>query len=193
MNQADLAAAMSDLGVPWKRATVVNLETRAADSRGKGHGRDAVTVQELLALAQVLDVPPPLLLADPTVGAPVPVTPEREVDPWSALLWLLGGEPLGEETARWLEAARPAVLGLQISLAVDDLLATWSRRSIKAMALPDEALPEEEAARQDRRSLQGLSSLLYALSRYQTPPPPIVARVMDRAAELDVKLPGMGV
>lgn len=58
MNQTELADAMAKLGMPWKRATVLNLELRAAESRGTRHGRDSVSVGELLGLALVLGVQP---------------------------------------------------------------------------------------------------------------------------------------
>lgn len=59
MSQANLAEALNKVGVPWKRATVVNLEARAAGSRGRSpSGRDSVSVGELLGLAEVLGVPP---------------------------------------------------------------------------------------------------------------------------------------
>lgn len=58
MSQANLAEALNKVGVPWKRATVVNLEARAAGSRGRSpSGRDSVSVGELLGLAEVLGVP----------------------------------------------------------------------------------------------------------------------------------------
>lgn len=94
MNQASLAEAMSKLGVPWKRATVVNLEKRASSSRGSGSGgRDAVTVQELLALALVFNMPPVLLLADPSeqdrIGD-VPIARDLSGDHRGVLMWLVG-------------------------------------------------------------------------------------------------------
>jgi hypothetical protein len=108
-SQADLAAAMTARGVPWKRATVVNLEKRGAGSRGDAAtGRDALTVGELLALADALGVPPVLLLADPRTGATVPVGAGREMSPDDALAWLIGVDaaaadsPHGEFMAAWL-------------------------------------------------------------------------------------------
>lgn len=47
MTAAQLAAAMTDAGTPWKRSTVTKLET------GR---RQAVTIDEAVALVQVLDV-----------------------------------------------------------------------------------------------------------------------------------------
>ena len=182
MSQTALGERMTERGSPWSRTSVAKLET------GK---RSGITVQELLALAQVFDVPPPLLLADPKTGLPVPVTPDREVAAWPALLWLLAAQPLDQESAHWMHGARPAVLGGQISQAVDQLVDEWNRRSVKAMLKPEDAPSEEETTKQDRRDLHGLSGLLSALAQYDTPPPPIPNAVISRAAQLAVKLPGV--
>jgi transcriptional regulator with XRE-family HTH domain len=57
--QEDLAAALVEVGVPWNRATVINLEARAMSSRSQSTpGRDSISVQELLGLARVLKVAP---------------------------------------------------------------------------------------------------------------------------------------
>jgi transcriptional regulator with XRE-family HTH domain len=55
LSQAALSDRLRELGSPLGRTAVVHLET------GK---RETVTVQEMLALAQALDVPPTALLAD---------------------------------------------------------------------------------------------------------------------------------
>lgn len=80
-----LATAMNGQGIPWNRTTVAKLET------GR---RESITVQELLALARVLEVPPVWLLVDAKAGTPVPIAEGVEVDPWAALLWLTGTQPL---------------------------------------------------------------------------------------------------
>ena len=95
MSQDDLAKAMSALGVPWKRATVVNLEKRGPSSRGDAAtGRDALTVGELLALALVLGVPPALLLADPRTGRSVVAVRGVSMSADVALSWITGAAPV---------------------------------------------------------------------------------------------------
>lgn len=76
---------MNEQGIPWNRTTVAKLET------GR---RESISVRELLALAVVLDVPPVWLLADPKQDGLVAIAEGLEVEPWSALLWLTGTQPL---------------------------------------------------------------------------------------------------
>lgn len=64
MSQEDLASALNDSGVAWKRAAVVNFESRAEGSRGAAPGRGAVSVGELLGLARALHVPPVRLVPE---------------------------------------------------------------------------------------------------------------------------------
>lgn len=89
MSQDGLAQEMKKLGIPWKRATVVNLEKRGSRSRGQAVGRDAVTVQELLGLALVLDAAPATLLADPRRQDKVDVG-NVKFNQWQVLGWLIG-------------------------------------------------------------------------------------------------------
>jgi transcriptional regulator with XRE-family HTH domain len=87
MSQEELGRRMSDLGCEgWGRTTVQKLEN---DRRG------SISVQELLALASVLGVPPVLLVADPRTGATVPVGAGREMSPDDALAWLVGVDAAG--------------------------------------------------------------------------------------------------
>jgi hypothetical protein len=139
MSQAGLAAAMTALGVPWKRATVVNLEKRGAGSRGDAAtGRDALTVGELLALASALDVPPVLLLADPRTDTVVSVGPGREMPPKAALGWLIGAAEVGPEhaefTAAWFRARQ----------ALED----W--KSLRRLGLRTAGMRETEQELRDR-------------------------------------------
>ncbi|QQM42827.1 helix-turn-helix domain-containing protein [Streptomyces liliifuscus] len=83
---ADLGKELSALGVPWNRSVVANFES------GR---RPAVSVQELLALALVLDVSPNSLLV-PLYSEPYQVTPEgtepqNSGDVW---MWMRGQQPL---------------------------------------------------------------------------------------------------
>jgi transcriptional regulator with XRE-family HTH domain len=82
-----LASAMKERGFAWNRTTVAKLET--------GH-RESISVQEWLALALVLDVPPVWLLIDPSGRTPTPVAEGVELDPWSALMWMIGRQVIGQ-------------------------------------------------------------------------------------------------
>lgn len=83
---AQMGEQLTALGVPWNRSVVANFES------GR---RPAVSVQELLALALVLDVAPVNLLV-PLDSEPYLVTPEgteaqNSADVW---LWMRGQRPL---------------------------------------------------------------------------------------------------
>lgn len=79
---ADLGEQLSKLGVPWNRSVVANFES------GR---RPAVSVQELLALALVLDVAPVNLLvplhSEPYQVTPKGTDPQNALDVWS---WMRG-------------------------------------------------------------------------------------------------------
>lgn len=88
---AELGKKLSALGVPWNRSVVANFES------GR---RPAVSVQELLALAYVLDVAPVNLLV-PLDSEPYRITPEgadvhSSGDVWR---WIRGEQPLPGATA----------------------------------------------------------------------------------------------
>ncbi|MEV0209420.1 helix-turn-helix domain-containing protein [Streptomyces sp. NPDC050788] len=92
LTAAELGEELAKLGVPWNRAIVTNFEL------GR---RPAVSVQEVMALALVLDVAPVNLLV-PLDSQPYRVTPEGahvqgSGDVWR---WLRGDRPLpGTQTA----------------------------------------------------------------------------------------------
>jgi transcriptional regulator with XRE-family HTH domain len=68
MTAAQLAEQMTRVGVPWKRGVVAKLESGL---------RGAVSVEELLALAYVLDVAPVHLLVPFEDEQPYQVTPTK--------------------------------------------------------------------------------------------------------------------
>lgn len=79
-----LSEEMSKVGVPWDRSIVANLE----------YGRRrTVSVEEWLALAYVLAVPPPLLLLDLDAGTDVEIVSGVVLHPWLAWEWITGEHP----------------------------------------------------------------------------------------------------
>lgn len=82
MTGAGLAERMTEIGVPWDRSIVANLEN------GR---RKTVSVVELLALARVLDVAPVHLLV-PTEDddAPYRMVPSSVVSAGRARAWIVG-------------------------------------------------------------------------------------------------------
>lgn len=191
MSQSNLADEVSELGISWKRSTVVNLETRAPDSRGRGAGRDAISVQELFALAVALDVPPVWLLADPESTDLVPLATggEREIEmqPWSALLWLVGREPLDDIPGGRYESARAALVQIQlVAQALGAIRMTEDDRT------SGRGLRAEDRPAEDERLLQQLRLPLERLAQWGYPAPPVPAEVTRRAADRGMDLPGVG-
>jgi transcriptional regulator with XRE-family HTH domain len=209
LSQEDLAVELNKVGVPWKRATVVNLETRAPGSRGKSAGRDAVTVEELLGLALVLGVPPVGLLYDLHTDEPTPITNQLDASPMEAALWTIGRRPLpgpihGDDTREsWVEGALADAWhntagaledAWEIEAAIISLesLASVRKNRLLQAYLDDEdvAHDQEAAARQDRRLLTQIQQAVKRLVNSQHPRPELPDFVLARAAELDIKLHG---
>jgi transcriptional regulator with XRE-family HTH domain len=207
MSQEDLALALNKIGVPWKRATVVNLETRAPDSRGKSRGRDAVTVEELLGLALVLGVPPVGLLYDLRASEPTPITSEVEAPPMEAALWTIGRRPLpdpirdgdipdyvlGTLTDSWYDTAGALEDASEIEAAIsslNSLIGIREHRLLRAHVDDEDVHDQEAAARMDRRLLQQIQQASKRLVNSKHHRPPLPDFVLARAEELDVKLDG---
>lgn len=97
-----LAEQMKAAGFSWSRIVVTKLET------GR---RPAVSVEEFLALAYVLDVAPVHLLVPPnTLDARYQVTPDGvEADPDEVRAWIRGQRPIGLVSPRRYFAEVPDV------------------------------------------------------------------------------------
>lgn len=177
MPGAKLAGKLAALGVPWNRTTVAKFET--------GHRR-SVTVQELLALAIALNVPPIWLLADPTTGASVPVASGVDPDPWSALLWMAGKS---DTAGDWRHSQEP----LSVVYQVVEIVAVYRKRRsdrLTTAALIDDPGHDDPALNLDERArLTALQDRLQYLvaNGYRTPALP--GDVLDRARALGVTLP----
>lgn len=193
LSQFDLAERVRSLGLPWKRATVVNLETRAPNSRGKGAGRDVVTVQELLVLALALDVPPVWLLANPESGEKVQLAANLESDPWSVLLWLIGRAALAEDPGAWWNRVAPS-LGLisAYQSAIEQLRRNQASQLLLASdpGMAEHMDTEDELAEKDRRALRALAASMTSIDRSGLTLPPVPDDIVKRASELGVQLPG---
>ncbi|MGH3783029.1 MAG: helix-turn-helix domain-containing protein [Pseudonocardiaceae bacterium] len=176
-----LATAMNGQGIPWNRTTVAKLET------GR---RESISVAELLALAVVLGVPPAWLLVDPKAGTPVPVAEGIEVDPWTALLWLTGSQPLEEPAGEAWASAQGALRPL---VALAKLLESY--RLIQRVCAGDVVVSSDPAeSRRDwedaeARTLQSIANQLGQFRALDLPAPQVPADVRKRAAELNIELP----
>ncbi|MFF8829122.1 hypothetical protein [Streptomyces sp. NPDC015131] len=94
---AELGSRMSELGVPWDRSIVANLEN------GR---RKSVSVAELLGLALALDVAPIHLMVPPEGGRYRPV-PREEYDAQTVRAWLRGEQPLPGTDSRTYRTEAP--------------------------------------------------------------------------------------
>lgn len=207
LSQADLAARMAELGTPWKRATVVNLEKRGTTSRGSsGVGRDAVTLQEWLHLALVLNVPPPWLLADPRVDAPVPIAEGVDLGAWEALLWLIGSSTVDDGIASHPQSSRPldliwhgrivaeaaGVIGRTPVWMIDKWREYPAGMQLRVAGVSGDDPEGQHRAVDDlhREQLETIREALTRIIDLGARPPQVGEKVLHRAAELDVKLPG---
>lgn len=202
LSQSDVASRMDELGVPWKRTTVVNLEKRGSQSRGRATaaGRDAITLQEWLALAIALDVAPVDLLVDLTSAEPFAPTPARAIDvSWRGLRWLVGDEPLPESYGdeSWHDSSQR----LRIALRVMQLADRLARRAAAIVELSDsqdetsaDGLAAGRAAYRNRQHAEDLdtahrlSQLLSRARHRGLRTPPLAAGVREAAAALGVSL-----
>ncbi|GAA1837290.1 hypothetical protein [Actinomadura chokoriensis] len=102
----ELGERMTARGCKWDRFTVSALEKGAKGEKG---ARQNVTVAELLALADALDVPPVTLLVPLDGRTDLEVAPNVARSSYSALFWVTGENAPAdaERRARWLEAAGP--------------------------------------------------------------------------------------
>lgn len=186
MSGAALGAAVHALGLhSWVASTVGKLETMR---------REALTIRELIALAVALGVPLPWLLVDPEAGTAVPITKGVEVDPWTALLWLVGKQALTDPPGpTWDTAAAPIRQACQVATLVERFGQLRTHREIVAAVLPDgrDADRALEDERQERRILEDLTRPLRALLKLGFPPPSLPDDLLKCAAELDVELPGL--
>lgn len=193
LSQSELAERVADHGPDWGRTTVAKLESG---------GRKAVTVQELLALALVFDVPPVSLIADPRQTGTVPISNTIEADHWTALAWLVGNGTLDGRVGhtyghmhnviaagnRIIEAGRRLLTKERGYLSNDDGTLAHT---------PDGALiPDEDEARRltdtvHRVALEEIRSELLRLRSWNVPAPDLTGSVVRRAAELGVDLPGV--
>jgi transcriptional regulator with XRE-family HTH domain len=176
LSGAGLAAEMVKLGVPWNRTTVAKLET------GR---RESITVQELLALALALDVPPVALLVDLTGATPARVAAGVELDPADALLWMIGAlnqTGVGPTGASWNQAAGllEALQRLNRALRIHE----WNSR-----AVTDNAALTLEA---NKSTIIAIAEAVEDITRLGMSAPTLPASVLRQAEEFNVALPGVG-
>ena len=115
-----LAEKCQEAGLKWERDVVANLES------GR---RTTVTLDELLILALVLNVPPILLVTPLGTKDEQQVAPDVRAAPWDVYRWFLGeiADPRGDEFAaaeaksNWSKAREPIRLYQKFYERIDDL------------------------------------------------------------------------
>jgi transcriptional regulator with XRE-family HTH domain len=93
----ELAKRMMAAGIPWQRIVVTKLET------GR---RAAVSVDEFLALAAVLNCPPVMLIT-PDDGPPYQITSTITESVFAVRGWIRGAGPLDDADSREYFAEMP--------------------------------------------------------------------------------------
>lgn len=166
-------------------AALANIETGRRDGSGKRRRR--ITADELLMLAVALQVPVVWLLADPASGAPVPIVDGLvEVDPWAALMWVIGKQQLEPDkpaSGEWSTAHELLDYVYQVASLVEQCRAVMQRRAVD---------PEgwEYHDTWERTVLSRLAKPLENLVRLHVPLPTIPNEIMKRCAELGINLLG---
>jgi len=105
-----LADACAEAGAPEITTSVIaNIET---GRRGEdGRRRRLVAIEEVLALAHVLNCPPVLLFVPVGTDEELTVTPKVAMSPELALRWASGEDPGSSSSVRaWYEVALPVIL-----------------------------------------------------------------------------------
>jgi transcriptional regulator with XRE-family HTH domain len=171
---------MTAHGVPWSRVSVEKLEN------GR---RGSITLQELLALALVLNVAPITLIADPRHDADVPVAKDLTVSPWDALMWLAGSGTINRSESSGDKLGRDAWL-IQAGWAMVEAVEELGSVDRRILQLDDE---DERRERDDDRHRQALRLLNTAAGRVTAQGAPLpdflpLDQIRRRAAELDVDL-----
>ncbi|MGQ0479711.1 MAG: helix-turn-helix domain-containing protein [Pseudonocardia sp.] len=174
-----LAKRMSGSGVKWTRTTVAKFET---------FQRASITVQELLALSLALQVPPVMLLADPRRSDDFPITDERHVSGWEALLWLVGREEIRLDsddlrTSNFTDARKVIRAGLQIIDSTDEIVGA------NRFIVSDDETGVKEWDLLDGMALRRIRFALRTLIEAGAPLPDLDPAVFDRARALGVALP----
>lgn len=189
MNQAELAERMSELRPNWSRSTVVKLET---------FKRQEVSIGDFLALAVVLGVPPPMLLADPRHVETVSFATDMEAPAWAVVKWMIGLARLMPKDGRSsADADGAATLLIHDGWALAGAIAEVERDDYVSFAGDDPVDPDHLASLRKLEELRHKAALNQIRGRMRrildagAPLPPIPDYVLQRAKELDIRLPGV--
>lgn len=186
MSQADLGERMAQLRSGWTRSTVAKLEKNL---------RESVSVGDLLALAQALDVPPVMLVADPRHVAEVPVADGAAVPAWEALMWLTGAKDLAgrRDSPTFTDGAWYADQAMALGAALHQLeheSRVTGTRDEQGNLTRDPETVRRVVEERERLALERVRAVLERIERFGEHLPALPPAVVKRAAELGVDLPG---
>jgi transcriptional regulator with XRE-family HTH domain len=133
MSAARLAERMTQVGVPWDRGIVAKLETGRRRTLG---------VDELLALAYVLDVAPMHLMVPLDNQTPCQITPMLSEPAWAVRRWIGGFRPPAGGSERRYFSEQPD--------------GDWYPPGPMPLAQVDKGEPDEEAVRASRELMRRL-------------------------------------
>lgn len=142
MSAERLAEAVQSAGLTYTRSQVTNLES------GR---RTTITIGEVLVLAQVLELPPLLLIFPVGDVDSVEVVPGKELDSWAAAKWFAGEAALSDSSQdekAWRVNGRPLDLYRQHDEAVS--MGTLAAELIAQQAAAGEPGNEQAAAERAR-------------------------------------------
>jgi hypothetical protein len=153
---------MAKAGVDWTQEGVEQFE------EGR---RDHLDIQELLAIAIVLSVPPIALLVDSTTET-MPLTSKVKVPTAYGLLWLVGDQPLHAMTGWW----EKETLMLQLVRKLNEQM--WRCLDTNAVMLAverygtdgsiDEETVKVRRIMQERKLLESLGRLYHILQQLRS-------------------------
>jgi transcriptional regulator with XRE-family HTH domain len=121
---AQLAARLAEAGAGHlTEAVLANIET---GRRRNGQRRRDVTIDEVLTLAYVLNVPPVLLFIPVGTEDTLAITPTIDMTAWDALPWVSGVRPppasaTGEQRREWHAMAQPITAYRDLDSSLDVL------------------------------------------------------------------------
>jgi transcriptional regulator with XRE-family HTH domain len=196
-----LAAECAAVGAPGLSAAVLaNVESGRRDPHGRR--RREVTIDELLALAYVLAVPPTLLFIPLGTDDEVAILPTVTVHPDLALAWVEGHEPpVGSDrrvrdAEEWDAAAAPLRLyrALRTAQALTDRAFLAVRTTEQRIAYVGRATPELEETLGAQReeyvvALGELADVLARMTERALRPPAIARGYVDTMRSLGIPVP----
>lgn len=173
-SQAEVARRLTNAGAPMTQTALARLEGN----------RRGVLVEELVAIARVLEVPLVWLVID-TASAVAQLTKPAPTPSFDALLWAIGRRwPEGNERVpdSWTSAAIPIRRAVAAAEQAEqaEQWASWSRSP---------AIPKPDGWEDDYRGFLGtLAAVLGAVAELGMSLPVLDARVVEDAERLGVDL-----